>query len=69
MNTAATRFFNALIVRFRASMPTGAQPTGIEHVHVRARPMVDPVLIPAYRRRRLPRRSAHMARALTSLIP
>jgi hypothetical protein len=56
-HTATTAFINALIVRLRASMPTGAQPTGIEHVQRRARPLVDPVLIPAYRRRgRLPSR-------------
>jgi hypothetical protein len=53
---AATAFINALIVRFRASVTTGTQLPGIQHVHIRARPLVDPVLIPTYRRRGLPRR-------------
>jgi len=59
-HTATSAFINALIVRVRASMTTGAQSTGIQQAH--SRPMIDPLLIPAYRRRaRLPRRGAHEA--------
>jgi hypothetical protein len=51
--TATTAFINALIVRVRESMTTGAQPPRAQTVRRFTRPMFDPVLIPAYRRRRL----------------
>jgi hypothetical protein len=66
--TAATAFISALIVRLRASLTIGAQPTGIKHVHGRNAPTVDPVLIPAYRRRRLASRAAPASRTRTALI-
>jgi len=56
--TATTAFINALIVRLRASMATDAQATRAPTVHGRSRPMVDPMLIPAYRRRRVLRNPA-----------
>ena len=56
--TVTTSFLSALIVRIRASVTAGAQPTDIQQMHHRTRPMFDPVLIPAYRRRRLPKRAA-----------
>jgi len=49
--TATTAFINALIVRLRTSMATGVKATRAPNTHWRNRPLADPVLIPAYRRR------------------
>jgi len=56
--TTTTAFFNALIDRFRASVPTGAKSAEVQTVHIRTRPMADSVQVPAYRRRGLASRSA-----------
>ena len=55
--TATAAFINALIVRFRAPVTTGALPQGLATKHPGSNATAfDPILIPAYRRRRLLRR-------------